>query len=94
MTPNRPKRHTQAEIDTAEGRDLNHHVTRYLDPPLGTPTYLVDCKRRNSPGHLQVEVKAATAELAMQYVKEGTAPGIGLGWIPLRALLKPGTGVG
>lgn len=88
MTPQNPKRHKQSEIDTAEGRDLNHHVTRYLEPPLGTPTYKVVCKRRSSPGQLEVEVKAASAELAKQYVAEGKVPAIGLGWIPLRAYLK------
>lgn len=86
MTPQNPKRHKQSEIDTAEGRDLNHHVTRYLDPPLGTPTFKVVCNRRGSPGSLAVKVKAETAELAMQYVREGKAPGIGLGWRPLRAV--------
>ena len=88
MTPQNPKRHTQAEIDTAEGRDLNHHVTTWGDPKPGTPTWKVTCRRRISLGSLTVEVRAPTAEAAKERVRAGEVPAIGLGWIPMSAVLK------
>lgn len=88
MTPQNPKRHTQAELDTAQGREITHHVENWGNPALGLPYWVVTCRRRESPGGIQVEVRAATADEAMQRVRAGNVPGIGLGWLPLRAVHK------
>lgn len=49
--------------------------------------YKVKCKRRSSPGFLHVEVRAASPEAAMQRVREGKAEAIGLGWLPVSAVV-------
>lgn len=83
------KRLTQAQLNTLpDGRDIPAYVSQ---PGLGAGgrfTYDVTCKRRTSPGTLTTQVKANSPEEAMKAVRDGQVPGIGLGWLPLRAVLR------
>lgn len=59
-----------------------------MDPIVPVPEagrdYQVTARRKGgTAGLLTVTVRAESAEAAMQMVREGNAPGIGGGWIPV-----------
>lgn len=89
MTPQRPKRVTQAQIDTLpDGRDLPHYVSNWPQP-TAYKAFTVTCRRRMSPGQLTVNVRAESAERAKEMVRLGQVSGIGLGWLPGSAVEVP-----
>lgn len=82
MTPQNPKRIRQADLPP-DGRDV------YGWPrETGKSLYKVTCRRKASPGVLEVQVRADSPQQAKQLVRDGKVEGIGLGWQPLSAVVQ------
>jgi hypothetical protein len=66
-----------------DNKDRPAEVDLVVDTPRQLPLWRVTCRRsKGSPGQLQVEVRAASADAAAELVRTGQVPGIGLGWKP------------
>lgn len=75
-----------------DNQDRPPELDLKVDSPRAHNLYQVVCRRRSTPGRITVNVPADTPEEAMQLVRDGKAqPGVGLGWIPVRAVdITPG----